>query len=168
MYLVFSLSILLFWCFQCFFCFFFFPNLQTYVLGVNIHCDGCKQKVKKIIQIIEGVSFLSHLFLVRILLSSLSFFCDLTFHNLYFLVFIVVYAFKRWFIFIIFVLVLHVLDLLFSFFFYCFSLDQCLCFVFINMLSVMFLEISGLKGLLIWVIRNSLADFLFEKLKKYF
>ncbi|KAM3338978.1 hypothetical protein P3S68_031064 [Capsicum galapagoense] len=29
--------------------------LQTCVLKVNIHCDGCKQKVKKKLQKIEGV-----------------------------------------------------------------------------------------------------------------
>ncbi|KAK6122334.1 hypothetical protein DH2020_043954 [Rehmannia glutinosa] len=30
-------------------------KIQTCVLRVNIHCDGCKQKVKKILQRIEGV-----------------------------------------------------------------------------------------------------------------
>lgn len=30
-------------------------KLQTFVLRVNIHCDGCKQKVKKIVRRIEGV-----------------------------------------------------------------------------------------------------------------
>ncbi|XP_028757774.1 heavy metal-associated isoprenylated plant protein 37-like [Neltuma alba] len=30
-------------------------KIQTCVLKVNIHCDGCKQKVKKILQRIEGV-----------------------------------------------------------------------------------------------------------------
>ncbi|KAJ4973320.1 hypothetical protein NE237_006494 [Protea cynaroides] len=30
-------------------------KIQTYVLKVNIHCDGCKQKVKKLLQKIEGV-----------------------------------------------------------------------------------------------------------------
>ncbi|CAH9114669.1 unnamed protein product [Cuscuta europaea] len=30
-------------------------KIQTCVLRVNIHCDGCKQKVKKILQKIEGV-----------------------------------------------------------------------------------------------------------------
>lgn len=30
-------------------------KIQTYVLKVNIHCDGCKEKVKKILQKIEGV-----------------------------------------------------------------------------------------------------------------
>ncbi|KAJ4893000.1 neurogenic protein mastermind [Raphanus sativus] len=30
-------------------------KIQTCVLKVNIHCDGCKQKVKKILQKIEGV-----------------------------------------------------------------------------------------------------------------
>ncbi|PHT81156.1 hypothetical protein T459_14171 [Capsicum annuum] len=29
--------------------------LQTCVLKVNIHCDGCKQEVKKKLQKIEGV-----------------------------------------------------------------------------------------------------------------
>ncbi|KAG6702071.1 hypothetical protein I3842_07G015700 [Carya illinoinensis] len=28
---------------------------QTYIFKVNIHCDGCKQKVKKLVQKIEGV-----------------------------------------------------------------------------------------------------------------
>lgn len=32
-----------------------FMKIQTCVLKVNIHCDGCKQKVKKILQKIEGV-----------------------------------------------------------------------------------------------------------------
>ncbi|KAF8093294.1 hypothetical protein N665_0385s0041 [Sinapis alba] len=32
-----------------------FMNIQTCVLKVNIHCEGCKQKVKKIFQKIEGV-----------------------------------------------------------------------------------------------------------------
>jgi hypothetical protein len=31
-----------------------FMKIQTCVLKVNIHCDGCKQKVKKILQKIEG------------------------------------------------------------------------------------------------------------------
>ncbi|KAK3037585.1 hypothetical protein RJ639_030768 [Escallonia herrerae] len=30
-------------------------KIQTWVLRVNIHCDGCKQKVKKLLQRIEGV-----------------------------------------------------------------------------------------------------------------
>ncbi|KAL6955516.1 hypothetical protein U1Q18_048901, partial [Sarracenia purpurea var. burkii] len=30
-------------------------KIQTYVLKVNIHCDGCKQRVKKLLQRIEGV-----------------------------------------------------------------------------------------------------------------
>lgn len=30
-------------------------KIQTCVLRVNIHCDGCKQKVKKILQRVEGV-----------------------------------------------------------------------------------------------------------------
>ncbi|GKV42922.1 hypothetical protein SLEP1_g50277 [Rubroshorea leprosula] len=30
-------------------------KLQTFVLKVSIHCDGCKQKVKKLLQRIEGV-----------------------------------------------------------------------------------------------------------------
>ncbi|KAK4796366.1 hypothetical protein SAY86_028692 [Trapa natans] len=30
-------------------------KIQTYVLKVNIHCDGCKQKVKKVLQKIDGV-----------------------------------------------------------------------------------------------------------------
>ncbi|KAL2546039.1 heavy metal-associated isoprenylated plant protein 37 [Forsythia ovata] len=30
-------------------------KIQTCVLRVNIHCDGCKQKVKKLLQRIEGV-----------------------------------------------------------------------------------------------------------------
>ncbi|PKA53456.1 Heavy metal-associated isoprenylated plant protein 26 [Apostasia shenzhenica] len=30
-------------------------KMQTSVLKVNIHCDGCKQKVKKLIQKIDGV-----------------------------------------------------------------------------------------------------------------
>ncbi|PON98194.1 Heavy metal-associated domain containing protein [Trema orientale] len=30
-------------------------KIQTFVLRVNIHCDGCKQKVKKLLQRIEGV-----------------------------------------------------------------------------------------------------------------
>ncbi|KAK1552455.1 hypothetical protein Q3G72_017391 [Acer saccharum] len=30
-------------------------KIQTCVLKVNIHCDGCKQKVKKLLQRIEGV-----------------------------------------------------------------------------------------------------------------
>lgn len=30
-------------------------KIQTFVLKVNIHCDGCKQKVKKLLQRIEGV-----------------------------------------------------------------------------------------------------------------
>ncbi|XP_075522334.1 heavy metal-associated isoprenylated plant protein 37 [Primulina tabacum] len=30
-------------------------KIQTCVLKVNIHCDGCKQKVKKLLQKIEGV-----------------------------------------------------------------------------------------------------------------
>lgn len=38
--------------------FFFFFYLQTCVLKVNIHCDGCKQKVKKLLQRIEGAHFL--------------------------------------------------------------------------------------------------------------
>ncbi|KAF8399023.1 hypothetical protein HHK36_014889 [Tetracentron sinense] len=32
-----------------------FLLLQTCILKVNIHCDGCKQKVKKLLQRIEGV-----------------------------------------------------------------------------------------------------------------
>ncbi|PAL60667.1 hypothetical protein CEJ83_21355, partial [Acinetobacter baumannii] len=32
-----------------------FMKIQTYVLKVNIHCDGCKHKVKKILQKIDGV-----------------------------------------------------------------------------------------------------------------
>lgn len=32
---------------------------QTCVLKVNIHCDGCKQKVKKLLQRIEGTFFFS-------------------------------------------------------------------------------------------------------------
>ncbi|XVF38145.1 hypothetical protein REPUB_Repub20aG0073900 [Reevesia pubescens] len=32
-----------------------FMKIQTCVLKVNIHCDGCKQKVKKILQKIDGV-----------------------------------------------------------------------------------------------------------------
>ncbi|KAF8394457.1 hypothetical protein HHK36_020665 [Tetracentron sinense] len=32
-----------------------FLKAQTCVLKVNIHCDGCKQKVKKLLQKIEGV-----------------------------------------------------------------------------------------------------------------
>ncbi|XP_058087912.1 heavy metal-associated isoprenylated plant protein 37-like [Magnolia sinica] len=32
-----------------------FLKIQTCVLKVNIHCDGCKQKVKKLLQKIEGV-----------------------------------------------------------------------------------------------------------------
>ncbi|EPS57745.1 hypothetical protein M569_17071, partial [Genlisea aurea] len=32
-----------------------FLKIQTCVLKVNIHCEGCKQKVKKILQKIEGV-----------------------------------------------------------------------------------------------------------------
>ncbi|GMJ08309.1 hypothetical protein HRI_004500100 [Hibiscus trionum] len=32
-----------------------FMKIQTCVLKVNIHCDGCKHKVKKILQKIEGV-----------------------------------------------------------------------------------------------------------------
>ncbi|KAF8392473.1 hypothetical protein HHK36_022815 [Tetracentron sinense] len=32
-----------------------FLRIQTCVLKVNIHCDGCKQKVKKLLQKIEGV-----------------------------------------------------------------------------------------------------------------
>ncbi|XP_057960836.1 heavy metal-associated isoprenylated plant protein 37 [Malania oleifera] len=30
-------------------------KIQTFVLKVSIHCDGCKQKVKKLLQRIEGV-----------------------------------------------------------------------------------------------------------------
>ncbi|KAI0491614.1 hypothetical protein KFK09_025874 [Dendrobium nobile] len=30
-------------------------KIQTIILKVNIHCDGCKQKVKKLLQRIEGV-----------------------------------------------------------------------------------------------------------------
>ncbi|CAK7326710.1 unnamed protein product [Dovyalis caffra] len=30
-------------------------KIQTFLLKVNIHCDGCKQKVKKLLQRIEGV-----------------------------------------------------------------------------------------------------------------
>ncbi|PKA65305.1 Heavy metal-associated isoprenylated plant protein 26 [Apostasia shenzhenica] len=30
-------------------------KIQTIILRVNIHCDGCKQKVKKLLQRIEGV-----------------------------------------------------------------------------------------------------------------
>nr|CAD1842684.1 unnamed protein product [Ananas comosus var. bracteatus] len=30
-------------------------KIQTHLLRVNIHCDGCKQKVKKLLQKIEGV-----------------------------------------------------------------------------------------------------------------
>ncbi|CBI26185.3 unnamed protein product, partial [Vitis vinifera] len=32
-----------------------FLKIQTCVLKVNIHCDGCKHKVKKILHKIEGV-----------------------------------------------------------------------------------------------------------------
>ncbi|XP_022138660.1 heavy metal-associated isoprenylated plant protein 32-like, partial [Momordica charantia] len=32
-----------------------FLKIQKFVLKVNIHCDGCKQKVKKILQKIDGV-----------------------------------------------------------------------------------------------------------------
>ncbi|KAJ8619634.1 hypothetical protein MRB53_028163 [Persea americana] len=32
-----------------------FLKIQTCVLKVNIHCDGCKQKVKKLLQKIDGV-----------------------------------------------------------------------------------------------------------------
>jgi copper chaperone CopZ len=38
-----------------FLCFFY---VQTCVLKVNIHCDGCKKKVKKLLQRIEGADFL--------------------------------------------------------------------------------------------------------------
>ena len=38
--------------------FFFLFIFQTCALRVNIDCDGCKQKVKKLLQKIEG-SFLS-------------------------------------------------------------------------------------------------------------
>lgn len=40
--------------FALFVCIISFHSLQTYVLRVNIHCDGCKQKVKKLLQRIEG------------------------------------------------------------------------------------------------------------------
>lgn len=30
-------------------------RIQTFILKVNIHCDGCKQEVKKLLQRIEGV-----------------------------------------------------------------------------------------------------------------
>ncbi|EHA8590086.1 heavy metal-associated isoprenylated plant protein 37 [Cocos nucifera] len=30
-------------------------KIQTFILKVNIHCDGCKQEVKKLLQRIEGV-----------------------------------------------------------------------------------------------------------------
>lgn len=33
---------------------FLYLHLQTCVLKVNIHCDGCKHKVKKLLQRIEG------------------------------------------------------------------------------------------------------------------
>ncbi|KAE9602122.1 putative heavy metal-associated domain, HMA [Lupinus albus] len=32
-----------------------FLKIQKCVLKVNIHCDGCKQKVKKILHKIDGV-----------------------------------------------------------------------------------------------------------------
>ncbi|KAI7735271.1 hypothetical protein M8C21_009405, partial [Ambrosia artemisiifolia] len=32
-----------------------FVKIQTHTLKVNIHCDGCKRKVKKILQKIDGV-----------------------------------------------------------------------------------------------------------------
>jgi copper chaperone CopZ len=36
----------------------FFSSLfQTCVLKVNIHCDGCQKKVKKLLQKIDGASF---------------------------------------------------------------------------------------------------------------
>ncbi|KAG0476819.1 hypothetical protein HPP92_013660 [Vanilla planifolia] len=34
-------------------------NLQTCVLKVNIHCDGCKLKVKKLLQKVDGVFHIS-------------------------------------------------------------------------------------------------------------
>lgn len=30
-------------------------DVQTCVLKVNIHCDGCKDKVRKILQKIDGI-----------------------------------------------------------------------------------------------------------------
>lgn len=41
----------------CVLVFLLFVYLQTCVLKVNIHCDGCKQKVKKLLQRIEGAPF---------------------------------------------------------------------------------------------------------------
>jgi hypothetical protein len=35
-------------------CSLFLQNPQTCVLKVNIHCDGCQKKVKKILHKIEG------------------------------------------------------------------------------------------------------------------
>ncbi|XP_048127845.1 heavy metal-associated isoprenylated plant protein 32-like [Rhodamnia argentea] len=35
------------------------PRLQTCVLKVNIHCDGCRKKVKKLVQKISGVQNVS-------------------------------------------------------------------------------------------------------------
>jgi len=44
--------------FCCLFSFCVFFYVQTCVLKVNIHCDGCKKKVKKLLQRIEGADFL--------------------------------------------------------------------------------------------------------------
>lgn len=53
--LVFSWGIFLFSLLGCFVSSHF--HLQTCVLKVNIHCDGCKHKVKKLLQRIEGPPF---------------------------------------------------------------------------------------------------------------
>ncbi|KAG6757684.1 hypothetical protein POTOM_038006 [Populus tomentosa] len=45
-------------CFCCLLTSFFLLFVQTCVLKVNIHCDGCKQKVKKHLQRIEGAQLL--------------------------------------------------------------------------------------------------------------
>lgn len=44
--------------FAVFVCIVSFHSLQTFVLRVNIHCDGCKHKVKKLLQRIEGTVIL--------------------------------------------------------------------------------------------------------------
>ena len=66
-----------------------FVCLQTCVLKVNIHCDGCKQKVKKLLLRIEGAHFF--FFLIKILLYCYSS-CWLKLPTVFFLFFLIVLA----------------------------------------------------------------------------
>jgi len=48
--------------------------MQKCVLKVNIHCDGCKHKVKKILQKIDGISITNTLVTRPFVISHLLFY----------------------------------------------------------------------------------------------